>query len=153
MEKLKTFGHVVRFTKEVDGEQINICMKSSVGLLGLYKSYFYTDIMSDITKMLKGISQQDMKDFAKIDPSKKIEDYTNEEIETLLLIFERNTEIFDTSILVQIMVALILNAVPEEQRPAMPEALDVVPAQFLTDSEIITAAINLVIPFLGQKKN
>jgi len=149
---MKTYGLTKKIKFNYNGEEDFVVFKSSVALLGLYKSLFGTDLVHDVLSFLRGFKIDDLQKIKNIDVSKEIEDYSEEELKILLEIVENNTSKIDTTILLQIIVALILNAVPPYERPGLPDALDIVPPSFLTDKTIMEEAITLILPFISEKK-
>lgn len=163
---MKTYGLYKDFPYEGD----IIKFKASVGLLPLYKSLFGRDLIDDMVTFMNGskrfarfieeqgdIEKEVTKYRDKLDAGQELSEEELARLEALDTELDQQIQTGDglgisTDFIGQIMCALALNAVPETDRPGMPEALDVIPLEFTMREDVISEAIKMILPFADIKK-
>lgn len=143
---MKTYG----MTKSIDFEGDKIILKASVALLPLYKSLFGRDLIDATMDYFRNSSElAENEELIKKLSEKSSDEITEGDIKQLDSIGVK----FDSEYIVQLLCALMLNAVPERERPPMPEALDIVPPGLVFDANVLSEAIGMLTRFINVKKN
>lgn len=148
---MQTYG-LIKVFKDDQGNEVK--MKSSVKVLGLYKSIFGTDLITDISKSFKNLKVEDLETIKELNiENRNIEDLNEEEIKNLFEVGSRCISDFDTIIMSKVIAILILNATPENEWPDFEDIMDIVPMEFIHNEKIVKVVVELIMKFIPQKKN
>jgi hypothetical protein len=141
---MKLYGYIkdYAFTDPDTGEEETIRFKASVNLFPLYKSYFGRDLLSDIIDYAAKLGKTaKLADIAKLSPE-----------EAIIELSKVSGAEFDMTFVLNILVAMRMNALPAAERIDAETSYDALPPALLSDKDVLSEIMELVMKFVAAEK-